>query len=281
MEDAISVGVIGIGFVGGAVVRSLRNKGITVATYDLHRESGEFEDVESCSVVFLCLPTQYDEREKRYDTQALEATCKRLHGREFAGVVLVKSTVEPGTMQRLAKNFPGLQLIHNPEFLTAATAQEDFDKQGHVVLGATDGVRLPSMRLAESLYARHYPSAIISKCTAMESESMKIFANSFYAVKIQFFNEMHAVCQKTGADYDRVRNMIVRNGWVNPMHTNVPGTDGKLSYGGLCFPKDTSALLAFMERLDTPRAVLQGTVHERNQMREDKCNVIPEENGPG
>ena len=281
MEDAKTVGVIGIGFVGSAVVHSLKTKGVTVAENDLPKPSGTFEDAASCDVVFLCLPTQYDEREKRYDTRALEVTCKSLSESEFAGVALVKSTVEPGTTQRLSESYPRLQLIHNPEFLTAATAQRDFDNQGHVVLGSASNVRFPATRLVEAFYARHYPRAVVSKCTSTESESMKIFANSFYAVKIQFFNEMYAVCQKTGADYDKVRDMIMRNGWVNPMHTSVPGTDGKLSYGGLCFPKDTSALLAFMERLGTPKAVLQATVEERNQMREDKWNVIREEERDG
>jgi len=274
MGDAQTIGVVGIGFVGSAVVHSLRAKGVEVATYDLHKPSGTLEDVAGCNVVFLCLPTQYEECEKRYDTHALEATCKSLSESEFAGVALVKSTVEPGTTQRLSEKYPQLQLIHNPEFLTAATAQRDFDHQGHVVLGATNNVRFPSTLLVEAFYARHYPGAVVSRCTSTESESMKIFANSFYAVKIQFFNEMYAVCQKTGADYEKVRDMIMRNGWVNPMHTNVPGTDGKLSYGGLCFPKDTSALLAFMERLGTPKAVLEATVSERGEMRTDRLNMV-------
>ena len=66
--------------------------------------------------------------------------------------------------------------------------------------------------------------------------------------------------------------MMLKNGWINPMHTNVPGPDGQLSYGGLCFPKDTNALNEFMKRNDIPHRVLDATIGERNEMRDDKDN---------
>ena len=66
---------------------------------------------------------------------------------------------------------------------------------------------------------------------------------------------------------------MLKNGWINPMHTNVPGPDGKLSYGGFCFPKDTNALLNHMKRMNTPHNVLQATIDERNVMRDDNVNV--------
>ena len=63
---------------------------------------------------------------------------------------------------------------------------------------------------------------------------------------------------------------MLKNKWFTPHHTNVPGPDGKLSYGGACFPKDTSALFEFMKRLDTPHMVLESVVNERNSMRDDE-----------
>jgi UDP-glucose 6-dehydrogenase len=83
---------------------------------------------------------------------------------------------------------------------------------------------------------------------------------------------LYLVCQKNGADYKTVVDMMLKNGWINPMHTNVPGPDGQLSYGGLCFPKDTNALNEFMKRNDIPNRVLDATIAERNEMRDDKDN---------
>ncbi len=96
---------------------------------------------------------------------------------------------------------------------------------------------------------------------------MKIYLNCFYSVKIQFFNELYLLCQKTGTNYENVLDLMLKNNWINPMHTKVPGTDGLLSYGGNCFPKDNNALLQFMKSMDSPCQVLEATINERNIMR--------------
>ena len=96
---------------------------------------------------------------------------------------------------------------------------------------------------------------------------MKIFLNSFYAVKIQFFNELYLLCDKTKTNYNNILDLMLKNNWINPMHTKVPGNDGQLSYGGNCFPKDTNALLNFMKFNNSPHQVLEATIDERNKMR--------------
>ncbi len=64
------------------------------------------------------------------------------------------------------------------------------------------------------------------------------------------------------------------------MHTQVPGVDGKLSYGGYCFPKDTNALLHHMKKMNTPCQVLESTIDERNQMRSDNSNIVNKQTDP-
>ena len=70
-------------------------------------------------------------------------------------------------------------------------------------------------------------------------------------------------------NYNNVKELMLKNNWFTPHHTHVPGPDGKLSYGGACFPKDTSALLEHMKVLETPHMVLDSVVKERNTMRDD------------
>lgn len=274
-----SVGVIGLGFVGGAVCSYLRGRKFQVSGFDLYKQSAPFADAGLADIVFLCLPTQFDPATGMYDTEALMSTCRRLAQVGCRGLVVVKSTVTPGTTEGLARMFPTLRLLHNPEFLSAATALKDFAEQKHIVLGSTSHADEASMGAATTFYTYLFPGAHISRCTSLESESMKIFANSFYATKVQFFNEMYAMCQHTGADYDNVVRMVLKNGWVNPMHTRVPGPDGELSYGGACLPKDSSALLCEMERAGLPCAVLRAAVEERTVMR---CSSPAVHNGaPG
>jgi UDP-glucose 6-dehydrogenase len=103
---------------------------------------------------------------------------------------------------------------------------------------------------------------------------MKSFVNCFYSVKVQFFNELYLTCKANNCNYDTVKNLMLKNKWINPMHTNVPGPDGMLSYGGYCFPKDTNALLQHMKNKNVAHKVLQATIEERNEMRNDNVNCF-------
>ena len=161
-----------------------------------------------------------------------------------------------------------LNIIHNPEFLTARTSDKDFAEQKHIVLGYSENIE--QLNEVIELYGENFPEAKISTCTSTESELMKIFANSFYAVKVQFFNEMYDLTNKLDSNYDTIKDLILENGWVNPMHTTVPGPDGSLSYGGACFPKDTQALYNTMLENGSICEVLGATISERNKMRKNE-----------
>jgi UDPglucose 6-dehydrogenase len=277
----VKVGVAGLGFVGGALAKSFEGKGQSTICYDKYKDGGinEPEDLLEADIVFLCLPTPYIEGHG-FDTTALHQMCKFLSRSEFYGLVIIKSTVEPGTTKFLAETYQ-LNMVHNPEFLTARTAFEDFDNQTHIVIGEhrlqnrklPNGNTMPWSQVGLgylcTVYKKLYPDATISICTSEESESMKLFCNNFYAVKVQMFNEFYLLCQRTGADFEAVKDLMLRNNWINPMHTNIPGPDGQLSYGGACFPKDTSALRDFMKRMGTPHEVLEAAISERNKMRKD------------
>jgi len=270
----MKIGIVGLGFVGGAMMRSFEEKGVNVhAKYDKFKNGGigRIEDLLECDILFSALPTVYNHSIKEYNKLPLYETCEYLSANNYSGVFVVKSTIEPNTCDQLVSKY-NLRILHNPEFLTARTAYEDFHNQTHIVLGKTDLITNDEHRKIGEFYQTYYPNAVISYCSATESESMKIFCNSFYSVKIQFFNELYLVCQKNGSDYKKVMDMMLKNGWINPMHTDVPGPDGQLSYGGLCFPKDTNALNEFMKRNDIPHRVLDATIAERNEMRDDKDN---------
>ena len=272
----ISVGIVGLGFVGGAALKSFTLKGADVKAFDKYKDGGigSIGDVLQCQIVFLCLPTLYSEELKAYDKSAIKEVCGQLEQQCFGGLVVVKSTVEPETTNKLTEEFPLLRIAHNPEFLTARRAFEDFHNQDHIVLGKGPKATKEDMELLRSFYATHYPEAKISVCTAVESESMKIMCNSFYASKVMLFNEYFLLCQKNGADFETIRELMLANNWINPMHTLVPGPDAKLGYGGACFPKDTNALCNYMKSLKSTCKVLESVIEERNMLRDDNTNVI-------
>lgn len=270
----LNVSIIGLGFVGGAMLKSFTEKKVNVVGYDKYKDGGigSLKECLNTKIAFLALPTPYDSKEKCYNKKAILSVVKELNQNDYKGCIVLKSTVEPGTTQELFELYPKLNIIHNPEFLTARTAYEDFHNQSHIVLGKGPGCSQEKIDDAFHFFSKYYNTADISVCTATESELMKIGVNCFYAAKVQFFTEMYLACEKSKINYNVVKNLMLKNGWINKMHTTVPGPDGNISYGGLCFPKDTNSYNHFLKRLNTPHKVIEAVITERNEMREDHDN---------
>lgn len=262
--------IVGCGFVGSAMLESFKLKKVQpLGCYDRYKNGGmgSLEECMRCPIIFLSLPTLYDHDSREYNKSAIVETLHNLNNAQYDGIVVIKSTVEPGTTDKMSQRFPKLSIMHNPEFLTARTAFIDFHNQDHIIIGQGKNCTNEQLQYLHDFYRTYYKEAEISTCQSIESESMKSFVNTFYSVKIQFFNELYLLCQKQGADFDVVKELMIKNNWINPMHTAVPGHDGKLSYGGACFPKDTNALLQVMKQLGTPHALLEGCIRERNDLR--------------
>jgi UDP-glucose 6-dehydrogenase len=206
-----------------------------------------------------------------YDKTELFNTIQELNKYNYTGLIVIKSTVEPGETENISKVFPSLKIMHNPEFLTARTATHDFLNQKHIILGFTSLVNINSEKkeydIIINFYKKYFPNALISICNSTESECMKIACNSFYATKIQFFTEIKLLCDSIKINYDNVKQLMLNNEWINPMHTNIPGHDGQLSFGGACLPKDIKALNSFMKRKYSPHKVINAVIEEHKKMR--------------
>lgn len=272
--------IIGLGFVGNAMYNSFINKGleenVNLFGYDKYKGGGigKISNGLVSDIVFLVLPTMFDEISGSYDKTSIIECCEYLEENNYKGIVVIKSTVEPETTDNISNKFPSLFILHNPEFLTARTAYEDFHNQTHIVIGKSKLCTEEKVDMLKNFYLTFYPDAEISICTSIESESMKIFCNSYYAVKIQLFTELYLLTKSNGSEFDKIVQMMIKNKWINPAHTKIPGPDGIISYGGMCFPKDTNALNKYMEKNHIPHEILNSCIKERNQMRNDSCNII-------
>ena len=261
----ISIAQIGQGFVGSALKQSFKKRGTETVVYDKFLKVGNISDTLEADFIFLCLPTPYVE-DRGFDLGAIEESLEYLKTHSYEGLCVIKSTIEPGSCRQLAEKF-SLNVAHNPEFLTERTAFQDFDSQSHIVLG-----RVQHSELFERLvlfYKELYPEAAVSICEVEESESMKLFANAFYAQKIMIFNEFYSLCEKMNMDFEKIKRLMLKNKWIAPHHITVPGPDGKMAYGGHCFPKDTEALSQLMKSKKSPSRVLAAAIEERNAIRKD------------
>ena len=277
--DNIKISIIGLGFVGSAMAYSFRMHkyidNVNLFVYDKFKNGGigNFDNTLNGDIIFLALPTMFDENTGTYDISPIEEISIMLEQYKYDGAVVIKSTITPETTDLLCEKYK-LNFIHNPEFLTARTSNSDFHNQTHIVLGKSKNCSDDAYNKVITFYSNLYPSAQISECNTTESESMKLLVNCFYAVKVQINTEFYLLCEKLGISYNTVMSMMLKNGWINPMHTKVPGPDGKISYGGLCFPKDMLAANELMKKKSTPNAIINAAINERNIMRNDKNNII-------
>jgi nucleotide sugar dehydrogenase len=260
------IGIIGQGFVGNAVYQKF-SKYYKIDTYDLNSSLCNTSEQHTLDnkIVFVCLPTPMDEV-GRCNTSIVEGAIKRCFEFGKTEIVVIKSTIPPGTTEKLNKKYPSLQIVFNPEFLTERNAVSDYENQNRIILG---GPR-PATTELKQIFSKVFPKAHIIKTDSTHAEMVKYLTNTFLSVKVSFANEIYQICDKLKIDYDKVIEYATMDGRLGESHWNVPGHDGDFGFGGHCFPKDLAALLHVSHDLDTINNVLKATQKTNDSVRQNR-----------
>jgi len=263
----MKIGIIGQGFVGNAIYQKFKNY-YDVKTFDIkgrmHCNSSEQATLDS-EIVFICLPTPMN-RDGSCHTDIVEAAIKRCFEFGKAKIVVIKSTIPPGTVAKWNEKFPSLSIVFNPEFLTEANAVQDFENQTRIILG---GPKNATTKL-KTVYSKVFPKAAIVKTDSTYAEMVKYITNAFLATKVSFANEMYQICNGLDVDYDKVIEYACYDERLGKSHWAVPGPDGDFGFGGHCFPKDLSALLRIAEDLNTTDNVLSAVEQTNYEVRKNR-----------
>ena len=243
------IGIIGFGYVGRSVMHSLQFGVKEVYVWDKYNSSNcncvDLGDViEKAEVIFICVPTDgkiTGEQDLSHVIDVIEDAKSRFTGETTKFVI--KSTVVPGTTRTLNNMYrdSGFQFIFVPEFLTERYYVQDALNPRQIVVGYDSETDIFGLEVA-ALYQKVYPWVKIRHVSSEMAELGKYAVNAFSAVKVTFSNQLLELCRAMGVDYNGVRDIWVGQGWTTGHHTEVPGHDGKLGFGGKCLPKDTVAL---------------------------------------
>jgi len=237
----IKVGVLGNGFVGEAISFAFSSVAdIYVYDIDPSRCLTDIESVHNCDFVFVCVPTPMYE-DGSQDLSYVEGIFEKATDRP---IYILKSTVLPGTTEILSKKYPNFKIIFSPEFLTERTAKLDMLTQSRIILGGD----LSLTEKAKTLFNKRFKIKNIIQTDSKTAELTKYMNNTFFATKVSIMNEFKLLCDKIGANWEDALRGFVSDGRIGDSHLNVPGHDGKLGYGGTCFPKDVNALLSFSKK---------------------------------
>ena len=241
------VGIIGLGYVGGAVhnwFQSRKAPPTDLFLYDKFKEIGSVEEVNKANIVFIAVPTPYHEGpayveassgRRGYDDSAIMYCLNIL---KKPKIVVIKSTILPGSTEMYQRKFPRHSILFSPEFLVAKTAKQDFIKPLRQIVGYTE----KSKRYAKRVMAL-LPQARFAKIIgASEAEMVKYFGNTFLSTRVVFANQIYDLCAKLRINYDLVKESAGADPRIGYSHFDI-FFDGYRGYGGACLPKDIRALI--------------------------------------
>lgn len=260
-----TIAVMGVGWVGGALARQLESANFRVVRYDPPKGMGTDRELTTADVFFVCVPTPYRVDGGGFDLSFVESAVRAIPGGK---VVIVKSTVWPGTTEGLQEKFPQHRFLFNPEFLREATADDDMAHPDRQIVGFTD----ESESDADMVMSLLPDAPFMKTMPATEAEFVKYFGNCFLAAKVVFANQMFDVCRALGLDYDMISACAAEDPRIGKSHLKVLH-DGYRGYGGSCFPKDVRAMIQFAEKngVDLPLLKIVETINEGLIKERKKC----------
>lgn len=254
------IGVIGVGAVGSAVAKVFDNP----LLYDKYKGIGSIEEVNKADIIFLCVPTPYAP-DIGFDLSAIENAFSIIEGEK---IVVIKSTVLPGTTDKMQKLYPHHKVLFNPELLRQRTAEADMKNPNEQIVGYTENSKDYAQEVLDIL--PNAPNKFIVK--AREAEMVKYFSNSFLASKVVFANQIFDLCEKLDIDYDKVKEIVKVMPRIGESHLDI-WMEGFRGYSGACFPKDVKALIQLGDKSGVDLSMLKLVDKTNQQLLEKNENT--------
>lgn len=253
------IAIMGAGMVGGAVGRYFALKQIPVGMYDPPKGMEDVSVLADADVIFVAVPTPFYLDGRGFDDSFLKLALNTIPGE--GKTIILKSTILPGTTDKMQELFLQHKILFNPEFLTETRVDQDMQNPNRQIVGYTEKSRCDAELVLDLL-----PSAPFRKIVpAKEAEFVKYFGNAFYALKVAYANQMFDLCERLGVSYDMVKECGAAEPWVGGMHLEVMHK-GYRGYGGKCLPKDTRAILQLAHLYGMDMTLLQAAESYNNSL---------------
>jgi len=248
------IGIIGVGWVGGQLKRYFEKikgykTGEDLLLYDIDPKKC-VGDINQADVVFVAVPTPRNNKDGSCDISILEEAVDKVGGEK---IVVLKSTIPPGTTESLQKRYPQHRFLFSPEFLTESRAWEDMLRPDRQIVGFTkksmDVAHLVLSLLPKAPFMSPWGQGTYTpvRITATEAELIKYAGNVYFAQKVNWANALAKVSKKLGIDYENVRKGMSADHRIGDSHLDVNHGNYR-GFGGFCFPKDISAFMTFVKQ---------------------------------
>jgi len=257
------LGVIGHGYVGESQSFAF-SPSFDVRVYDKDslKSTHSLNEVLDSDFIFVCVPTPM-KKDGSQDLSFVESFFKTA---KVGPIYIIKSTVIPGTTNLLNEKFKNLKIIFSPEFLTERTAKLDILTQTRIILGGDKNLTSK----VRKIYDIRFKNKTIIETDSLTAEYVKYMNNTFFASKVSIMNEFYRLANHLGVDWETALYGFVSDQRIGDSHLNVPGPDGKLGFGGTCFPKDINAFISFAKKNNVNVNVLEGAWKTNLEVRPER-----------
>lgn len=264
----LRMGVVGSGFVGGAVINGFNEPNVEMWVVDPKKTTTTLRQLVEAGthLTFICLPTP-ESSDGSVNVTIVDSVLAELDKYAYDGIVVIKSTITPDHLTRFTEQY-ALRIVYNPEFLTEANAHQDFINPPMQILGGV----WEECEIVERAYVEFSKVKVVPtfKTDIVSASLLKYTINSWLATKVSFMNELYRLHQASGANtsWDQFTDMLQRDSRVGNTHLRVPGPDGHFGFGGHCFPKDTKGLLTYAKQKNVDLNILEEAVKVNNNLRQ-------------
>ena len=258
-----NVGIIGCGFVGESQA-FVFSPTANIFIYDIDplKSTHTIDEVLECDFIFVCVPTPMNtdgSQNKKFIESVFEKSKK-------GPIYIIKSTIQPGTTKNMQSNYPNLDIIFSPEFLTERTSKLDVITQSRIIFG---GERSLTNKV-EELFSIRFKSRHYIHTDTNTAEFIKYMNNTFFATKVSIMNEFYRLGKKIDIDWETALHGFAADQRIGDSHLHVPGPDGKLGFGGTCFPKDLNAFISLAKKYNVNMNILEAAWKTNLEVRPEE-----------